>query len=79
MMAGDFTNDNADNRRSAPNGFSSAVCKRAVVQRLGGTDYADGTHSAGPGTTVTEWSLTSQSIPATLIDPASTALVVFLA
>ena len=95
MMAGDFTNDNADNQALCPNGFAATTGPNAGAANgqwcndLGGTDYADGTsatlsqnlpgyHQSRSGGKPVAYD-DGQSIPATMIDPASKALVVLLA
>jgi hypothetical protein len=85
MMAGDFTNDNADNKALCPNGFSGNGANGQWCNDLSGTAYADGTtalpsaslpgyHLGPDGTTTYD---NGQSIPATMIDPASKALSSF--
>jgi hypothetical protein len=64
MMAGDFTNDNADNQALCPGGFSSTITGQ-WCNDLSGTVLPDGT------------TVTNGHIPAQFIDPASKALSSF--
>ena len=85
MMAGDFTNDNADNQALCPNGFTPNGANGQWCNDLSGTAYADGT-TATPAASLPGYHLgtdgktyydNGQSIPATMIDPASKALSSF--
>ncbi len=81
MMAGDFTNDNADNQALCPKGFSATGANGQWCNDLAGTAYADGTtalpSASLPGYNATTGYSNGQSIPATMIDPASKALSSF--
>ena len=81
MMAGDFTNDNADNQALCPNGFSATGANGQWCNDLAGTAYADGTtalpSASLPGYNAATGYSNGQSIPATMVDPASKALSSF--
>ena len=81
MMAGDFTNDNADNQALCPNGFSATGANGQWCNDLTGTAYADGTtalpSASLPGYNAATGYSNGQSIPATMVDPASKALSSF--
>ncbi|MFZ0516311.1 MAG: carboxypeptidase regulatory-like domain-containing protein [Acidobacteriaceae bacterium] len=81
MMSGDFTTDNADNQALCPNGFSQNGANGQWCNDLAGTAYADGTtalpSASLPGYNATTGYSDGQSIPATLVDPASKALSSF--
>ncbi len=63
MLAGDFTNDNADNQVLCPNGFSSTAT--TWCNDLTGTVLPDGT------------TVTNGKIPAAYLDPGAKALASF--
>jgi hypothetical protein len=82
MMAGDFTNDNADNRALCPNGFGPT--QTGWCQDLSKTIYSDGSaaldstalpgyHVASDGTVYDN----GASVPTQFILPSSTALSSF--
>jgi hypothetical protein len=80
MMAGDFTNDNADNKVVCPNGFGPT--QTGWCQDLTGTSYSDGTTAVADPTTLPGWNATTQtdngqSVPSQFILPSSTALASF--
>jgi Carboxypeptidase regulatory-like domain len=81
MMAGDFTNDNADNQTICPNGFSQNGANGQWCNDLAGTAYADGTSALPsaslPGYNAATGYSNGQSIPATMVDPSSKALSSF--
>lgn len=81
MMAGNFTNDNADNRALCPNGFQATGANGQWCNDLSGTIYPDGssaTPSASlPGYNATTGASDGQSIPAQFINPSAKALASF--
>ena len=82
MMAGDFTNDNADNQALCPNGFyetpGSGYPQGGWCSDLEGTAYPDGTNSANsstlPGWNPATGTDNGQKIPSQFIDPGAQAL-----
>ena len=85
MMAGDFTNDNADNQALCPNGFSGNGSNGQWCNDLSGTTYSDGS-AALPSPSLPGYHLgpdgkttydNGQSIPANFILPSSAALSSF--
>jgi hypothetical protein len=85
MMAGDFTNDNADNQALCPNGFSGNGANGQWCNDLSGTTYSDGSaalpsaslpgyHLGSNGTTTYD---NGQSVPANFILPSAAALASF--
>jgi hypothetical protein len=77
MMAGDFTNDNADNNALCPNGFfptpSGTYPQGAWCNDLSGTAFPDGTSipNAPPNTNNPD---AGNRIPAEFVDPGAAAL-----
>jgi hypothetical protein len=76
MMAGNFTNDNADNRTTCPNGFYGAPTNTypqgTWCNDLSGTNFPDGTSI--PVNTDTVNPNSGHKIPAQFIDPGAQAL-----
>ncbi|MGH9615302.1 MAG: carboxypeptidase regulatory-like domain-containing protein [Acidobacteriaceae bacterium] len=80
MMAGDFTNDNADNKVLCPSGFGPTLT--GWCQDLTGTSYSDGTTAIANPTAVPGYDASTntdngQSVPTQFILPSSTALSSF--
>jgi hypothetical protein len=78
MMAGNFTNDNADNRAVCPNGFygapTSSYPQGTWCNDLSGTNFPDGSSIPTETTAQSTIPNSGNRIPAQFIDPGAAAL-----